>query len=554
MIAGSRISPGFSRLFGFLRPHRAALLLAGLLMMVESLVSLAIPWLAGRFAQALVEPDSKAAFTLELLLGVWALLFVLLALARFASTYLVTRSGARLLASLSNRLYEHLQVLPVSYLQQRRRGDFLALLSNDVAVIAHFLTGTLAGLLPQLLVLLGAFVMMARIDLQVALLVTALVPLFFLLLKLLGRSIRPVSSALMQQQADALALAEENLGLLPLIKAFGREATESERFRRETAKVLRLRQRQLGLQAMLSPVLQLAASLGVLLVLWFAGRQLVEGSLTLPEMVSLLLYGLFFTRPVSGLANLYGQLQQVRGASERLGRIFAVEPEPDDQGAVELPPVKGEIGFHNLHFHYPGGKELFHGLDLAVCAGETVAITGANGAGKSTLMHLIMRFVDPCEGAITIDGVDIRTVTLASLRRQIGLVSQQVLLASGSVADNIRYGHPLASDEAVQAAARAAHAHRFITGLPLGYDTPIGEEGIQLSGGQRQRLALARALLTDPPILLLDEATSMLDAEGERHFIRECHDLFASRTVLLITHRPATLALADRVVELGRGN
>jgi len=554
MMAESRTPSARSLLFGSLRPHRTVLLLAGLLMMGESLFSLVIPWLAGRFARLLVDPESSAALSLETLLGVWALLFVLLALARFASSFLVTRSGARLLADLSNRLYDHLQVLPVSYLQRRRRGDFLALLSNDVAVIAHFLTGTLAGLLPQLLVLVGAFVMMARIDLTVAVLVAAMVPLFFLLLKVLGRRIRPVSSALMQQQADTLALAEENLGLLPLIKAFNREAIESERFRRETAKVLRLRQRQLGLQAMLSPVLQLTASLGVLLVLWLSGRLLVAGRLDLPEMVSLLLYGLFFTRPVSGLANLYGQLQQVRGASERLGQIFAVAPEPDHEGAAELPPVKGEIGFHDLHFHYPGGRELFHGLDLAVAAGETVAITGANGAGKSTLLHLLMRFVDPCEGTITIDGVDIRTVSLASLRRQVGLVSQQVLLLDGTVADNIRYGHPLAGDEAVERAARAAHAHDFITALPRGYDTFVGEDGVRLSGGQRQRIALARALLTDPPILLLDEATSMLDAEGERHFVQECSELFSRRTVLLITHRPATLALADRVVELGKGS
>lgn len=554
MKAVSHISSGLSLLLGFLRPYRAMLLLAGLLMLAESLASLAVPWLAGRFAEAVLAPQATGSPALELLLAGWALLFVLQALARFASTLLVTRSGARLLAQLASRLYDHLQVLPVSYLRTRRRGDFLALLSNDIAVVAHFLTGTLAGLLPQLLVLAGAFVMMMRIDRQVALLVAALVPLFFLLLKLLGRSIRPVSSALMQQQADTLALAEENLGLLPLIKTFNREAMESERFRRETHKVLELRQRQLGLQAMLSPVLQLTASLGVLLVLWFSGRQLVSGRLTLPEMVSLLLYGLYFTRPVSGLANLYGQLQQVRGASERLQRVFAVMPEPRDEGKRELPAVKGDIRFRNLHFHYPGGAELFHGLDLEIRAGETVAITGANGVGKSTLLHLLMRFADPQEGEILIDGVDIRSVTLSSLRRQIGLVEQRVLLVSGSIADNIRYGHPLADDDAVRAAARAAHAHQFITALPRGYDTPIGEEGVQLSGGQRQRLALARALLTDPPILLLDEATSMLDAEGERHFIRECGDLFATRTVLLITHRPATLALADRTVELGRGS
>jgi len=544
------IERGSFTLAGLLRPHRASLLLAGLLMLGESLASLATPWFAGRFAEGLIEGRLPWNLTLERLLGLWALLFALQATMRFSSAFLVTRSGARLLAGLSSRLYDHLQALPLTYLQKRRRGDLLALFSNDVAVIAHFLTGTLSGLLPQLLVLVGAFVMMARIDLQVALLVAALVPLFFLMLKLLGRSIRPLSSALMQKQADVLAIAEENLGLVPLIKAFNREADESRRFRQETEDVLRLRQQQLGLQALLAPALQLLASLGILAVLWISGRQLLAGSLALPELVSLLLYGLLFARPVSGLANLYGQLQQVRGASGRLAELFAVAPEPATEGRAELPRVKGDIRIRNLHFHYPNGGELFHGLNLHVAAGETVAITGPNGAGKSTLLHLLMRFVDPVEGSIEIDGVEIRSVTLASLRRQIGLLSQQVLLANGTVGDNIRYGYPFASDREVEAAARAAHAHEFIMELPKGYETPVGEGGHRLSGGQRQRIALARALLTDPPILLLDEATAMVDAEAERCFIEACRDLFASKTVLLITHRPATLALADRVISL----
>lgn len=547
---GQWASPrGLAVVWQSLRPYRWTLLLAGALMLGESLASLATPWLAGQFAGYLVAPAGASG--LQTLFVLWALLFSLQALARYASTLLVTRSGARLLAELSARVYDHLQALPLGYLQSRRRGELLALLSNDVAALAHFLTGTLAGLLPQFLVLLGALVMMARIDLQVTLLVAALVPLFFLLLKLLGRRLRPVSAALMQQQADTLALAEENLGLVPLIKSFNREATESERFRRETEKVLDLRERQLRLQAMLGPALQLAASLGILAVLWFAGQQLLSGRLTLPEMVSLLLYGLLFARPVSGLANLYGQLQQARGASARLAEFFAQAPEPSDQGDRELERVRGDIEITDLHFCYPNGQQVFDGFDLAIRAGETVALTGPNGAGKSTLLHLLMRLIDPDQGSIRIDGIDIREVTLASLRRQMGLVAQQVLLVDGSVADNIRYGHPLASDAEVQAAARAAHVDEFVRELPHGYETPVGEGGVRLSGGQRQRLALARALLTDPPILLLDEATAMLDAETETRFVESCRDIFAERTVLLITHRPATLALVDRVVELG---
>ncbi len=541
----------FRQLLGYLTPHRGTLILAGLLMLGESVASLLTPWFAGRFAEGLLDGESDWGLSLGQILGLWLALFVAQAVVRFFSTYLVTRSGARILARLSRRLYDHLQALPVGHFHQRKRGDALALLSNDVAILSHFVTGTLTGILPMLLVLIGAFVLMARIDGQVALLVAALIPVFFIVLKLLGKGIRPISSALVQKQADALAIAEENLGLLPLIKAFTREATESERFQRQIDQVLRLRTRQLRLQAVLSPALQLLASAGILLVLWFSSERLLAGALSLPDLVSILLYGLLFARPVSGLANLYGQVQQARGASERLLKIFAEAPEPDDAGQPEMPPVSGAIDFRDIHFHYPGGPELFHGLNLHIDAGETVAIAGRNGVGKSTLLYLLMRFDDPSQGRIEIDGIDIRQVSLNSLRRQIGLVAQHVLLADGTVEENIRYGRPEAGMGEIEAAARAAHAHRFISRLPQGYQTRIGEQGVRLSGGQRQRIALARALLTDPVILLLDEATAMFDVEGEQHFIQECRELLHTRTVILITHRPASLALADRVIEFG---
>ncbi|HEB96571.1 MAG TPA: ABC transporter ATP-binding protein [Sedimenticola thiotaurini] len=543
-----------STLLGHCVPGRGLLLVIVLLMLGESAASLATPWFAGQFAAAVM--DGRPVFGLApgQIILLWLGLFLGQALLRFFSSYLTTSTGARVLTRLSNRLYDHLQLLPLDVFQQRKRGDLLALLSNDVAILSHFVTGTLTGLVPMLFTLVGALVLMAAIDGRVTLLAALLVPTFFLILKLMGRGIRPVSRELTQRQADMLALAEENIGLLPLIKAFNREGRESQRFRRHSAGVLRLRSRQLRLQAALSPVIQLLASAGILLVLWVSSEQLRNGQLTAPELVSLLLYGLLFARPVSSMANLYGQVQQVRGAGERLLELFAIAPEPDDRAGVALPPVRGDIDFRDVAFAYPGRPPLFDGLDLHLDAGSTVAVTGPNGVGKSTLLHLLMRFVEPARGRIEIDGIDIAGVSLYSLRRQIGLVTQHVLLADATVEENIRFGHPEADAEAVEAAARAAHAHEFILELPQGYRTRIGEQGVRLSGGQRQRIALARALLTDPPILLLDEATAMFDAEGERRFIASCRDTFEGRTVLMITHRPATLALADRIVRLGGGS
>lgn len=541
-------------LYSYLRPYRASLLLANFFMLLQSLASLGTPWLAGHFAAGLMGERTELGSGSGQILSLWLGLFVVQALVRFLSTYLLTRVGARILAQLSGLLYDHLQALPLAYFHQRKRGDVLALLSNDVAVISHFVTGTLVGVLPTLLVLFGAYALMATIDSQVALLVATLMPLFFIVLKLLGRGIRPVSQALAQKQADLLGLAEENLGLLSLIKSFNRSATESTRFQHQTLDVLRLRVQQLKLQAMLGPALQLLSSVGILLILWVSSNHLIQGDISLPELISLLLYGVLFARPVSGLANLYGDVQQARGASQRLGVIFDVAREPEDCHTLNLPKLKGDIQFRDVDFYYPDETHVLSALNLHVEAGETIVITGANGAGKSTLLHLLLRFADPKKGSIEIDGYDIRDVSLKSLRSQIGFVAQYVLLADATIEENIRYGRPDASLEDVEKAAKAAYAHTFIQQLPQGYNTQIGEQGLRLSGGQRQRIALARALLINPPILLLDETTAMFDPLGEEQFIEQSARWMQSRTVIMITHRPCNLALADRVFRLEEGH
>ncbi|VAW85181.1 Lipid A export ATP-binding/permease protein MsbA [hydrothermal vent metagenome] len=544
---------GFKYFLSYITPHRSVLILAVVFMLGETAVSLSVPWIAGHFAAGVIGQQAAFALSQGEILALLLVVFILQAFFRFSNSYLVTLSGARILASLSVRLYDHIQSLPVSYFHDKKRGQVLALLSNDVSVLSHFVTGTLAGLVPMLLTLVGAIVLMALINWEIALLVFLLTPFFYLSLKLMGRKIRPISTNLMQKQADTVAVLDENLGLFPLIKAFVRESVESQRFESSIFHVFYLRQQQLRLQAVLGPVIQLLASLGVLAVLWLSSQYLQAGKLTAPELVSLLFYGLLFSRPVSGLANLYGDIQQARGGAERLLDIFSVLPEPVDDKLVELPIVTGEIDFCDIHFGYPDGRPLFEGLNLHIDAGETVAITGVNGEGKSTLAHLLMRFFDPVSGTVELDGIDLQTVNLASIRRQIGLVSQHVLLLDSSVAENIAYGKPGASAAEIETAARAANAHEFIVSLSSGYHTMIGEQGVRLSGGQRQRLALARALLVEPAILILDEATSMFDPKGEEVFIHESHKQLRSRTVILITHSPASLALADRVMRLENG-
>jgi len=376
--------------------------------------------------------------------------------------------------------------------------------------------------------------------------------MLFVLLKIVGRRLRPLGHAAQQAWAEQSAAAEQNLAMLPVIKGFDTAGLEAERYGQRTSDLYSISLRQARLEGAISPVVRVLSAGVILLLLGVAGRLIVRDELTAGQLVSLFLYGLVLVAPISQLSQLYGHTQSARGALDRLLEALDAAPERDD-GTVVLDDPKGELRFEGVHFAYPGRPVLFEGMDLHVRAGETLALTGPNGAGKSTLAHLLQRLVEPQAGRILIDGIDLREATLSSLRAQVGVVAQQVLLFNDTVAGNIAYGRADATFEQIQRAARAARAHDFIVELPQGYDTVIGDQGVKLSGGQKQRLSLARALLRDPSVLVLDEATAMFDPDGEREFIRECRDLFAQRTVILITHRPASLALADRVLRLDDG-
>ena len=525
------------------QPYRFQLILLGLLAIGSALTMLVLPWLAGQMIGSIIAPDTADIGWLAALL---LLALAAIALLNFAVAYVSGATSARLLADLRLRIYEHLQRLPIGFHENHRQGDTLALMTYEVARLSHFLTGTLVGIPARLLTVAGAVILMLRIDLRLAVLVPLLVPAFYLILKIVGRRLRGLAQSIQQAEAEVVAIAEENLEMLPAIKAFTREELEADHYSAQLRSAMELSLQESRIYAALEPLIGLVAGSAAVLLLLLAGQNLQSGNMTPTELFSFLFYAALLTQPVGTLAHVYGQIQTARGTLARLQSVLEEPTEPGYPVEERMEKARGDITFADVGFAYPGRDVTLRGVNLEIRAGEIVALTGSNGAGKTTLVKLLQRFYLPQQGAIFLDGRDIASIRLHDLRQQIGNVPQRALLFNGTIRANIAYGLEGASDAEIETAARLAQAHDFIIELPQGFETQIGDHGVRLSGGQRQRIALARALVKNPPVLILDEATSMYDLEGEIAFIAACATALKGRTVILITHRPASLELADR--------
>ena len=496
-------------------PYRRQLLAIGGLGAASSLLTLAVPWLAGSMLGSMfssARPDSAG--LIPLLLAV----FAATALVNFASACVAGATGATILADLRLRIYRHLQSLPIAFHENSRQGDTLALMTYEIGRLSTFLTGTLANTPAQFMTVVGAVVIMARLDGSLALLVPLLVPGFYLTLKVVGRHLRTIAEAIQRAEAEVVAVAEENLEMLPAIKAFAREERETSRYAAVVEGAMKLTVRENRIFAALQPSIGFITGAAAILLLYTAGQNVRSGSMSPAELFSFLFYTALLTRPAATLANLYGQVQSARGTMARLQDVLRHEPEPGYEAGDRLGPVEGAITFEHVGFAYADRGKALRDANFSIRPGETVALTGTNGAGKTTLIHLLLRLYQPVNGRILLDGNDIARFRVQDLRSKIGLVSQRTFLFNGTVRENIAFGLDGASATEVERAARLSQAWDFIQALPRGLDTRIGDHGVRLSGGQRQRIALARALVkthqfsssTKPPRCMISQARTRL--------------------------------------------
>jgi ATP-binding cassette, subfamily B, bacterial MsbA len=541
----------FLRLLRYAAPHRMLIAGATLAMVIYGAASATQAYLIKPIIDDVLPNQESLRFVATAIL----IAYFLKGLGGYFSSYLMDDLGHRVVMRIRNQLFRHLLDQSAAFFSRRSTGQLLSRINNDVGQVQRAVAETVGDLARESLALVGFAALLVYYDAGLALLCLTGAPLAVYPLVRLGKRLRTVTRWSQERLEHMSHVAGEAFSGQRIVKAFGAEARESAKFDRASQELYRTNLKVTGVLSILPPLMEFLGGVAVAGALWYGSREIALGRLTAGEFTSFVAALLLMYGPVKKLSRVNANLQQAIAASERVFELLDLHTEvreaPD---ALPLPPFRDLIEFRDVVFAYDDhGRNTLRGVSFSVRAGQMVAIVGRSGAGKTTLVNLLPRFYDVTGGAILIDGIDIRAVTLRSLRDQIGIVTQDTVLFDDSIASNIAYGVPNASREQLEASARAAHAHDFITSLPHGYDTMIGERGQRLSGGQRQRLAIARALLRNSPLLILDEATSSLDSESERLVQDALMTLMLNRTSFVIAHRLSTVRRADAIIVLERG-
>ena len=480
--------------------------------------------------------------------------FVIRGIAYYGQSYLMNYVGQRVIIDIRKAVFEKLQRLSMSFYDKHKTGTIMSYVTNDVSALQSAMVDNVVEMITETVILVASIVMMIYLDWKLFLVTFATFPVVLFFIDSFGKRIRKSGNRIQEAAADITSVLQEVASSPRVIKSFVREGYEVERFDKENMNNFRANMKYAQLSSTLTPTIEFVAAVGVSIILWYGGNSVINGSITAGSLVAFLTYAVNISNPIKRLSRVIGNIQKALAAAQRVFDVLdlpeVIKNAPD---AKALPKVKGDVRFNDVSFAYNESEEVLSHVSFEVKPGEMIAFVGPSGAGKSTVASLLPRFYDATNGSITIDGQDIRKVTLDSLREQVGIVPQETVLFNGSVYDNILYGRLDATREEVEAAAKAANAHDFIMQLPNGYETMLGDRGMNISGGQRQRISIARAILKNPQILILDEATSALDTESERVVQEALDRLMVGRTSFVIAHRLSTIKNADKIMVLEKG-
>ncbi|WP_289089345.1 lipid A export permease/ATP-binding protein MsbA [uncultured Veillonella sp.] len=542
----------YKRLLTYVRPYIGRMIFGLVCMIIAAAAYLVVPWLIKNVVDKVLA--EKNMYMLNLVVISILVVFLVRGFATYGQTYTMSYIGQRVIIDIREAMFKHLQRLDQAYYDRRKTGVIMSNLTNDVAALQSAIVDNLVSFITEGVTLIGSLVSMLYLDWKLTLVTLVIVPVVLGIINIFGKRLRIAGHDVQGRIADITSLLQETISGARVVRSFAREGYEVQRFERENQRNFRAVMRATKLTSLLSPLVEFSAAIAVTVILWYGGYSVVTGAITAGSLIAFLIYAINLSNPVKRLSQVYGNIQKAMAAGDRVFAILDTKPEVVEKAdAIVLPEVDGRVRFDHVSFSYDGEKKALDDFSLDVPAGRVVAIVGPSGAGKTTIANLLPRFYDATEGAITVDGIDVRDVTFQSLREQIGVVPQETMLFNATIKDNILYGRLDGTDEEVYAAAKAANALEFIERLPEGMDTLVGERGSSLSGGQRQRIAIARAILKNPKILILDEATSALDTESEKLVQEALERLMQGRTAFVIAHRLSTIKNADQIVVLREG-
>ena len=542
----------YLRLLEHLKPYKFRLFVAAICTALASAGTVVLPWIIKDLVdQVLSEKDAEKLTYIALSVVV---IFLFRGFFFSGQSYLISYVGQKVVIDIRREVFKKIQRLSMAFYDKNKTGTIMSYVTNDVNALQTGLVDNIVEMITEGVILVASIVAMIYLDWKLFLFSLCTFPVVIMFIDFFGKKIRASGGKIQGATADLTSVLQEVVSSARVIKSFVREDYEIERFEAQNMHNFRAQMKYVKLSATLTPTIEFVAAIGVTMILWFGGNSVIDGDISAGALVAFLTYAVNISNPIKRLSRVIANIQKALAAADRVFDVLDL-PEliQNKPNAQLLPHVKGSVSFNNVSFAYNTDEPILDNVTFSATPGQVVALVGPSGAGKSTVASLLPRFYDVTGGSIVIDGLDIRDVTMESLREQVGIVPQETMLFNGSVYDNILYGRLDATEEEVMAASKAANAHNFITELPNGYDTQLGDRGVNISGGQRQRIAIARAILKNPQILILDEATSALDTESERVVQEALDRLMVGRTSFVIAHRLSTIKNADKILVMEKG-